>query len=98
MSVQFPSEANIDPSVVIHEEETGEQTNQEVVEEPAAEVVEEEDNENKSSLSKRDKFIGHLCKIQNIITLYENKQYNDFLRKTSFFFIFYFASFVSLIH
>ncbi|MBQ3160618.1 MAG: ATP-dependent helicase [Oscillospiraceae bacterium] len=43
-----------------------------------------EDNENKSSLSKRDKLIRHLFKIQNIITLYENKQYNDFLRKTSF--------------
>ncbi len=42
------------------------------------------DNENKSSLSKRDKLIRHLFKIQNIITLYENKQYNDFLRKTSF--------------
>ncbi len=43
-----------------------------------------EDNENKSTLSKRDKLIRHFFKIQNIITLYENKQYNYFLRKTSF--------------
>lgn len=43
-----------------------------------------EGDENKATLSKRDKLIRHLFKIQNIITLYENKQYNEFLRKTSF--------------
>ena len=43
-----------------------------------------ETDERSSTLSKRDKLIRHLFKIQNIIFLYENKQYNDFIRKTSF--------------
>jgi len=37
-----------------------------------------------STLSKRDKLIRHLFKIQNIVNLYQNKQYNEFIRKTSF--------------
>lgn len=43
-----------------------------------------EADEKNSTLSKRDKLIRHLFKIQNIINLYQNKQYNDFIRKTSF--------------
>lgn len=38
---------------------------------------------NKSG-SKRDALIKHLFKIQNIINLYENKRYNEFLKKTEF--------------
>jgi DNA helicase-2/ATP-dependent DNA helicase PcrA len=34
--------------------------------------------------SKRDKLIKHLFKIQNSISLYQNKQYNEFLRVTDF--------------
>lgn len=34
--------------------------------------------------SKRDALIKHLFKIQNIINLYENQQYNEFLKKTEF--------------
>lgn len=37
-----------------------------------------------STSSKRDKLIKHISKIQDIIFLYENKQYNDFIKKTSF--------------
>lgn len=37
-----------------------------------------------STQSKRDKLIRHLFKIQSIVKMYEEKQYNDFLRKTSF--------------
>lgn len=43
----------------------------------------EETDENKKG-SKRDNLIKHLFKIQNNISLYENKQYNEFLRKTDF--------------
>lgn len=43
-----------------------------------------ETDEINSTSSKRDKLIRHIFKIQNIIFLYENKQYNDFIRKTSF--------------
>jgi len=42
-----------------------------------------EDDENKKG-SKRDNLIKHLFKIQNNISLYQNKQYNDFLRVTDF--------------
>lgn len=34
--------------------------------------------------SKRDALIKHLFKIQNIINLYENQRYNEFLKKTEF--------------
>ncbi len=43
----------------------------------------DETDENKKG-SKRDKLIKHLFKIQNNISLYQNKQYNEFLRKTDF--------------
>jgi DNA helicase-2/ATP-dependent DNA helicase PcrA len=43
----------------------------------------DETDENKKG-SKRDNLIKHLFKIQNNISLYENKQYNEFLRKTDF--------------
>lgn len=43
----------------------------------------DEDDENKKG-SKRDKLISHLFKIQNNISLYVNKQYNDFLRATDY--------------
>ena len=43
----------------------------------------EETAENKKG-SRRDNLIKHLFKIQNNISLYENKQYNEFLRKTDF--------------
>jgi DNA helicase-2/ATP-dependent DNA helicase PcrA len=39
----------------------------------------DKDDENKKG-SKRDNLIRHLFKIQTIITLYKNKQYNEFLR------------------
>lgn len=41
-------------------------------------------DEEKSTSSKRDKLIRHLFKIQSVIQMYKNKNYNDFLRKTSF--------------
>lgn len=41
-------------------------------------------DEEKSTQSKRDKLIRHLFKIQEIIRLYENNEYNEFIRKTSF--------------
>jgi DNA helicase-2/ATP-dependent DNA helicase PcrA len=41
------------------------------------------DDENKKG-SKRDNLIKHLFKIQNSITLYKNKQYNEFLRATDY--------------
>lgn len=34
--------------------------------------------------SKRDALIRHLFKIQRIVNLYENKQYNEFLKRTEF--------------
>ncbi|AYL18264.1 ATP-dependent helicase [Pseudomonas syringae pv. actinidiae] len=34
--------------------------------------------------SKRDALIKHLFKIQHIVSLYENKQYNEFLKRTEF--------------
>ncbi len=43
----------------------------------------EETDENKKG-SKRDNLIKHLFKIQNNISLYENKQFSEFLRKTDF--------------
>ncbi|MBU3660390.1 MAG: ATP-dependent helicase [Flavobacteriales bacterium] len=43
----------------------------------------EEDNENKKG-SKRDNLIKHLFKIQNNISLYQNKKYNEFLRVTDY--------------
>ncbi|KAF2338039.1 UvrD-helicase domain-containing protein [Flavobacterium ginsenosidimutans] len=43
----------------------------------------DKDDENKKG-SKRDNLIKHLFKIQNSISLYTNKQYNDFLRITDF--------------
>lgn len=42
-----------------------------------------EDDENKKG-SKRDNLIRHLFKIQNIIFLYKNKQYNEFTRVTDY--------------
>ncbi|MEO7486968.1 MAG: ATP-dependent helicase [Ferruginibacter sp.] len=42
-----------------------------------------EDDENKKG-SKRDNLIRHLFKIQTNISLYTNKQYNEFLRLTDF--------------
>lgn len=41
------------------------------------------DNSNKAG-SKRDALIRHLFKIQNILSLYENKKYNEFLKRTEF--------------
>ena len=43
----------------------------------------DEDDENKKG-SQRDSLIRHLFKIQTNITLYANKQYNDFLRITDY--------------
>jgi DNA helicase-2/ATP-dependent DNA helicase PcrA len=43
----------------------------------------DEDDENKKG-SKRDNLIRHLFKIQTNITLYTNKQYNEFLRITDY--------------
>ncbi|WIW71476.1 UvrD-helicase domain-containing protein [Anaerosinus gibii] len=41
-------------------------------------------DEKASTQSKRDKLIRHLFKIQSVIKSYEDKEYNEFLRKTSF--------------
>lgn len=41
-------------------------------------------DEEKSTQSKRDKLIRHLFKIHEMVRLYENKEYNQFIRKTSF--------------
>lgn len=41
------------------------------------------DTSNKAG-SKRDALIKHLFKIQNIISLYENQKYNEFLKRTEF--------------
>ncbi len=41
-------------------------------------------DEKTSTQSKRDKLIRHLFKIQSVIKSYEDKEYNEFLRKTSF--------------
>lgn len=43
----------------------------------------DEDDENKKG-SKRDNLIKHLFKIQNNISLYQNKKYNEFLRLTDY--------------
>lgn len=43
----------------------------------------DEDDENKKG-SKRDNLIKHLFKIQNNISLYQNKKYNEFLRVTDY--------------
>ena len=43
----------------------------------------DEDDENKKG-SKRDNLIRHLFKLQTNITLYTNKQYNEFLRITDY--------------
>lgn len=43
----------------------------------------DKENENKKG-SKRDHLIKHLFKIQNNISLYQNKKYNEFLRITDF--------------
>lgn len=43
----------------------------------------DEDDENRKG-SKRDNLIKHLFKIQNIISLYQEKRYNEFLRATDF--------------
>lgn len=43
----------------------------------------DKDVENKKG-SKRDNLIKHLFKIQNNISLYKNKQYNEFLRATDY--------------
>ncbi|NTV22513.1 MAG: ATP-dependent helicase [Candidatus Yonathbacteria bacterium] len=43
----------------------------------------DEEDENKKG-TKRDNLIRHLFKIQNNIFLYQNKQYNEFLRVTDF--------------
>ncbi|TDE29307.1 ATP-dependent helicase [Flavobacterium ranwuense] len=43
----------------------------------------DKEDENKKG-SKRDHLIKHLFKIQNIISLYQNKKYNEFLRITDF--------------
>ncbi|MVX65797.1 AAA family ATPase [Clostridium chromiireducens] len=40
--------------------------------------------EEKSRESKRDRLIQHLFKIQNLLHLYKNNQYNEFLRATSY--------------
>lgn len=44
---------------------------------------EDEGDENKNG-SKRDGIIKHLFKIQNIISLYTNKKYNEFLKVTDY--------------
>lgn len=41
-------------------------------------------DEKTSTQSKRDKLIRHLFKIQSVIKSYEEQDYNEFLRKTSF--------------
>ena len=41
-------------------------------------------DEERSTQSKRDKLIRHLFKIQSIVEFYEMKDYNEFIRKTSF--------------
>ncbi len=41
-------------------------------------------DEETSTQSKRDKLIRHLFKIQSVIQTYEDKNYNQFMRKTSF--------------
>lgn len=41
-------------------------------------------DEERSTQSKQDKLIRHLCKIQLIVKLYETKDYNEFIRITSF--------------
>lgn len=43
----------------------------------------DEDDENRKG-SKRDNLIKHLFKIQNIISLYQKKRYNEFLKATDF--------------
>lgn len=43
----------------------------------------DEDDENKKG-SRRDNLIKHLFRIQNIIELYKNKRYNEFLRATDY--------------
>ncbi|KQK26418.1 DNA/RNA helicase [Chryseobacterium aquaticum] len=43
----------------------------------------DKDDENKKG-SKRDNLIKHLFKIQNSISLYKNKRYNEFLRGTDY--------------
>lgn len=43
----------------------------------------DEDDENKKG-SKRDVLISHLFKIQNNISLYQNKKFNEFLRATDY--------------
>jgi DNA helicase-2/ATP-dependent DNA helicase PcrA len=43
----------------------------------------DKDDENRKG-SKRDSLIKHLFKIQNIIQLYKDKSYNEFIRKTEF--------------
>jgi len=45
----------------------------------------DEDDENKKG-SKRDNLVKHLFKIQNNISLYQNKKYNEFLRATDYHF------------
>lgn len=45
----------------------------------------DKDDENKKG-SKRDNLIKHLFKIQNNISLYQNKKYNEFLRATDYHF------------
>lgn len=45
----------------------------------------DEDDEKKKG-SKRDNLIKHLFKIQNNISLYQNKRYNEFLRATDYHF------------
>jgi DNA helicase-2/ATP-dependent DNA helicase PcrA len=45
----------------------------------------DENDENKKG-SKRDNLVKHLFKIQNNISLYQNKKYNEFLRATDYHF------------
>jgi len=45
----------------------------------------DENDENKKG-SKRDNLVKHLFKIQNNISLYQNKKYNEFLRATDYYF------------
>src|SRR5690606_14388315 len=45
----------------------------------------DEDDENRKG-SKRDNLVKHLFKIQNNISLYQNKKYNEFLRATDYYF------------
>lgn len=45
----------------------------------------DDDDENKKG-SKRDNLVKHLFKIQNNISLYQNKKYNEFLRATDYHF------------